>query len=88
MIEKKYLIIPTSELKKVDFTKVLESSPDTLHYNGNGKKTFIKWINKEPDFIGNLKNTEGPYNHYEIQQILKSDDWIAPSSKKSTKKVT
>lgn len=59
-----YLIIPVSELSKVDFNQVLESSPETLRKSIDGTKTFIKWdsaeYNSEPTevIIGETGETQ------------------------------
>jgi hypothetical protein len=88
MNDKKYLVIPTSELKKVNFDDIMQHSHETLSYSGDGKRTFIKWVGQEPSFVANIENREGPYNHEEIKQILRSTDWISPSKRKTVKKVT
>ena len=88
MNDRKYLIIPAAEVKKVDFDKVLENSSGTLAYSGDGKRTFVKWIGEEPEFVQSLKNTEGPYDHEKILEIVQSEEWINPKPKKSKKKVT
>jgi len=73
---RKYLIIAVSELDKIDFNLILETSSDTLRYNANNTKTLIKWIDGlEPNFISNLTTKEGPYNIDEISSILSSSDW-------------
>ena len=72
-----YLIINVSELGKIDFSQICESSLDTLRYSSDGTKTFIKWDNDlEPDFISDLSTKEGPFNHEEILQILSTNFWI------------
>jgi hypothetical protein len=38
-----YLIISVSEIPKVDFLAVCETSPDTLRRSVDGTKTFVKW---------------------------------------------
>lgn len=37
------MIIPTTEVSKVDFNQVHETSADTLRKSVDGTKTFIKW---------------------------------------------
>lgn len=90
MNDRKYLIIPTTEINKVDFTKILETAPGTLMFSGDGKKTFIKWVGDDPEFISHLNKSEGPYTHKEMLEMIRSDDWSAPVTvkKKSSKKVT
>jgi len=73
---RKYLIIQTSDLDKVDFSQVLETSKDTVRKSVDGTKTFIKWDKTEPAFIELLQNTEGPYTKKEINNILNTSDWL------------
>tara|TARA_B100000902_G_scaffold148581_1_gene145289 strand:- start:171 stop:416 length:246 start_codon:yes stop_codon:yes gene_type:complete len=75
---RKYLIIPTSEIDKVDFSQVCETSEDTLRFSVDGLKTFVKWENDEPAFIASLNETDGPYTNKEILEILSTDVWTFP----------
>jgi hypothetical protein len=70
-----YLIIPSSEVPKIDFSQVLETSVQTLRYSIDGTKTFIKWENTAPSFIDEIIDAEGPYTHQEILQILSGPEW-------------
>lgn len=74
-MEKNYLIINTSEISKIDFTQILETSEDTLRLSVNGEKTFIKWIGQAPEFISTFNYSEGPYSNEEILSILSSTEW-------------
>lgn len=38
-----FAIFSTSEIDKIDFFQVLETSADTLRRSVNGTKTFVKW---------------------------------------------
>lgn len=72
---RKYLIFPVTELPKVDFTQVNETSEETVRKSIDGTKTFVKWDNEQPSFTSQLINTEGPYTHSEILQILSTEQW-------------
>ena len=74
---RKYLIIPTSELPKVDFSQVCETSAETVRKSVDETKTFIKWDSDEPSFVSNLTGTEGPYTKEEILTILATDAWTS-----------
>lgn len=74
---RKYLIIPTSELPKVDFSQVCETSAETVRKSVDETKTFIKWDSDEPSFVSNLTGTEGPYTKEEIRTILATDAWTS-----------
>lgn len=75
---RKYLIIPTSEVSKVNFDEVLETCAETLRKSVDETKTFIKWDGDNPSFVSNLTGTEGPYNHSEILDILSGEEWNPP----------
>ena len=79
MQERTFLIIPVSELSKVDFTQVLETSPDTVRRSVDGTKTFIKWEGVPPLFISELVGSEGPYTYGEILEILATPEWTNPN---------
>ena len=76
---RKYLIIPVSEVSKVDFSQVCETSEDTLRKSVDNSKTFIKWDGDDPSFISSLSNTEGTYTNLEILTILSGTDWTPES---------
>jgi hypothetical protein len=40
---RRWLVIPATEVENVDFNQVLESSAETLRYSVDGSKTFIKY---------------------------------------------
>ena len=70
-----YIIFSVIELDKVDFTKVLETSADTVRKSNNGLKTFVKWEGETPNFVSNLETKEGPYNYEEIIAVLEGSEW-------------
>lgn len=73
--DRKYLIFPTSQLYKVDFTQVNETSAETVRKSVDQTKTFVKWDGEDPTFISQLTKTEGPYTHEEILNILTTEEW-------------
>jgi len=40
---RRWLVIPATEVENVDFNQVLESSADSLRYNVAGTETFVKY---------------------------------------------
>lgn len=76
-----YLIIPTSEVSKVDFSLVCETSAETLRKSVDGTKTFVKWDGEQPEFVADIIGTEGPYTHAEILEVLSTSEWSAPMEK-------
>jgi hypothetical protein len=77
--QRKFIIFPISELPKVDFDLVVESSADTVRKSADGTKTFVKWDNTEPSFVSTLENAEGPYTYQEILEILSTEEWTSES---------
>lgn len=73
-----YLIIPITEVSKVDFSLVCETSADTLRKSVDETKTFVKWDGEAPAFVTNIVGAEGPYTHEEILEILNTPEWSAP----------
>ena len=40
---RRWLVIPATEVENVDFNQVLESSADSLRYSVDGSETFVKY---------------------------------------------
>ena len=75
---RKYLIFPTSQLSKVDFNQVGETSAETVRKSVDQTKTFVKYEGQDPTFVSQLTNTEGPYTHEQILDILSTEEWTEP----------
>lgn len=73
-----YVIFNVTELDKINFDEVLETSAETVRKSIDGTKTFVKWEDNRfvPDSIETL-TTKGPYlTHEEILVILTTtEDW-------------
>ena len=63
---RKWVIISKDDVSSVDFSKVMETSADTLRYSNDGSKTFVKYEGSQPSFLAG--KTE--YSHSEILAIL------------------
>ena len=74
---RKYLIIPTSEVSKIDFNEVLETSAETLRKSVDELKTFVKWGGDIPPSVATVSGADGPYSHNEILDILSGDEWTS-----------
>jgi len=72
---REFMIFSVSELDKIDFTQVLETSVDTVRRSVDGTKTFVKWEGNIPSSINSLTTTEGPYTYTEIVDILNTEEW-------------
>ena len=69
---RRWVIIDKDEVDSIDFTKVMETSKDTLRYSLDGSKTFVKYEGDQPSFLSG--KTE--YTHAEILAILNADDEV------------
>lgn len=76
--ERNYLIFPVDQLSTINFDEVLESSEETVRRSVDGTKTFVKWEGTMPPSVSALTNTEGPYTHSEILDILSGVEWTVP----------
>tara|TARA_R110000823_G_scaffold65899_1_gene154697 strand:+ start:710 stop:952 length:243 start_codon:yes stop_codon:yes gene_type:complete len=73
-----YIIINLTEIEKVDFSLILETSEATLRISNNGLQTVLKWEGSEPSFVSTLSSYDGPYTHSEILTIMATTAWVGP----------
>jgi len=75
---RKYVIIPTTEITNVNFTEVLETAPNTCRYSVDGSKTFVKYDGDMPESVAAITGKSQEYSHTEILDILATTDWTSP----------
>jgi hypothetical protein len=75
-MDTKYRIFDLSEVDKINFNEVLESSIDTLRVS-NTNKTFVKYVGETPSSIQSLETKSEEYNNQQILDILLTEDWIS-----------
>ena len=76
MEPKYYVIFNVSELDKIDFNQVFETSIDTVRKSLDGTLTFVKYATDEmPSSVASLDTKQGPYSHEEILAILSTPEW-------------
>jgi hypothetical protein len=74
------MIFNLSEIEKINFDEILETSAQWLRKSVDETRTFVKWDgNTIPTSIQTLTTSEGPYNYDEMITILNSSDWVTPS---------
>ena len=75
-MSRKYVIIDGEDVENVDFSKVFETSADTLRWNVDpaGTKTFVKFNGDTPSFL----EGKTQYTHAEILAILSTFEWRGP----------
>ena len=75
---RQYVIFNVSELDRIDFTQVLETSTETVRRSIDGNKTFVKWEGSVPACVESL-TTKGDYlTHSEMLEIMNTEEWSAP----------
>ena len=72
MNNRTYVIIEAADVSGVDFSQVLETSADTLRYNNDETKTFVKYKGSQPSFL----NGKTTYTHAEILTELVKEEWV------------
>lgn len=71
-----YMIFAMSEVSSIDFSEVLEDSPETLRLSVDGTKSFVKWETPGvPTSVNALTTKEGPYTYTQILEILSQPFW-------------
>lgn len=78
MNDRVFVIFDVSELDKIDFSQVLETSADTVRKSVNGKKTFVKWEGDVPSCVLSLTTKTDFLTLEEILAILDTPEWTAP----------
>ena len=72
---REFIIFNVSELDKIDFAQVHETSSETVRKSVDGTKTFVKWDGETPSSVSSLTTSEGPYTYEEILTILSGPEW-------------
>ena len=75
---RKYVIIPATEINNVNFTEVLETSVETCRYSVDKSKTFVKYEGEMPESVAAIEGKSAEYSHSEILDILSGEEWTAP----------
>ena len=69
---RKYAILESSEINSIDFSKVMETSKNTLRYSLDKSQSFVKFEGITPSFLGN----KTLYNYDEIVDVLNGENWV------------
>ena len=72
---RKYVILTADEAANINFDQVCETSADTLRWNNDNTKTFVKWdSNTTPDVC----DGKTAFNKTEMLAILGAPDggWV------------
>lgn len=74
-MQKQFVIFSTTELNKINFDEVLETSIDTVRKSLDGTLTFVKWHGTTPSSVETLETKSDVYSEEEIRQIIDTPEW-------------
>lgn len=75
-----YVTLDVTEIYRLDFNEILQTSPETLRKSIDGTRTIVKWPTSYsvPECIQSLQ-TKGPYLTYEeALQLMSTSEWTIP----------
>lgn len=73
--DRTYVVFDVTELDKIDFNTVMETSADTVRKSTDGTKTFVKWEGAVPQCVQDL-TTKGEFLTYgQILELLQIPEW-------------
>ena len=70
-----YIIIDVSEISKLVFSEVMETSEDTLRISNDGTKTFVKYGHHSPHCLEECASKSESYSHHDFLEILSGPEW-------------
>lgn len=74
---RKYVIIPSTEVNNINFAEVLETAPGTCRFSVDGTKTFVKYEGNQPESVATIISKSQEYTHEEILAILSTEEWTS-----------
>ena len=69
---REYVIIPANEVSNIDFSKVIETSAQTLRYSNDDEYTILKFEDATPSFL----EGKTQYTYTEILEIVNDPNGI------------
>ena len=69
---RRWVILTDSEAGSIDYSKVLETSANTLRWNNDNTKTFVKYEGSKPSFLSG----KTALTHSQILAELQEDEWV------------
>ena len=78
----KYIIVPAEALHLVNFSQVLQTSPESLRFSSDEKYFLLKYKGDHPDFCYDISNDAiglKEYSHEEILKELQKPEWTSQS---------
>lgn len=72
---RRYVVIATTDLSKVDFSEVEEDDATPLRYSVDEREVVLKYDGPQPSSISAITN-KTVYTYSEIITLLNSRDWL------------
>lgn len=75
-----YVIFDVSELSKINFSQVLQTSAETCRLSVDKSKTLVKWFSEYgvPSCVESLTTKSPYYTHEEMLLIMATPEWTEP----------
>jgi len=64
-----------SEVSKLDFSELMETSSDTLRVSNDGTKTFVKYGHHEPHCLEECATKSQEYSYDDFLVVLSGSEW-------------
>ena len=77
--DRRFVIFDVTELNKIDFNQVFETSADTVRKSVDETKTFVKYDMPMPSSVASLTTKSQEYTYDEILVILAGPEWTDPN---------
>lgn len=72
---RRFVIFDVTELNKIDFSQVRETSVETVRLSVDGLKTFVKYELPQPASVAQLETKSQEYTYDEMLAILSTEEW-------------
>jgi len=76
--QRNFAIFSITEIDKINFSQVCETSADTVRKSVDSTKTFVKWDGETPPSVEALTTIVGYYTYEEILEVLSGEEWSKP----------
>ena len=71
---RRWVILTDDEAESIDYSKVMQKSANTLRWNNDNSKTFVKYEGSKPSFLSG----KTALTHAQILTELRNSEWITP----------
>lgn len=74
---RKYVVISYSDIDKIDFCQVMETSAETVRRSVDGTLTFVKYEGSMPASVEALAHRSQEFTHEQMLLVLSGPDWTS-----------